>query len=142
MSLIQIHFDGGCRPTNPGNCYGSFEVVLENKQVQKNSRFELGFGTNNDAEFLSLEKALTWTLENLAESGNSPASFDLEIISDSTIVVNRLMGNYHGTSKQKKSEPGQRMAKHAEVCLGKMIRFKTFKAQWKGRANNVTRFGH
>ena len=68
MNLIEIHFDGGCRPTNPGNTYGSFEVQLNHKQVFKASRIELGWGTNNEAEYRALIEALKWTLENLLKA--------------------------------------------------------------------------
>lgn len=138
MNMITITFDGGCRPTNPGNKYGSYEVKLNGKQAALVSRLELGFGTNNEAEFQILEAALAWTANMIVVAGNSMADFDLEVISDSTIVVNRLLGR----NTTRKSEPQQRMAKHTANCLSYAIMYKSFKAKWRGREANVMLFGH
>lgn len=92
MNKITIRFDGGCRPTNPGNKYGSFEASMNGRQVILVSRQEFGRGTNNEAEFDALNAALEWTIKSVLDSDNSPSIFDVEIFSDSTIVVNRING--------------------------------------------------
>ena len=98
---IQIHFDGGCRPTNPGNKYGSWEVLLNGKSVHKKGRVEFGWGTNNEAEFEALEGALSWCVENLRNGGFDSNSFRLEMFTDSTVVKNRVAGR--NTSIDRKS---------------------------------------
>jgi len=135
---ISIYFDGGCRPTNPGHIYGSYEVLIDGRPVAKVTRLEMGWGTNNDAEFMILERALAWTAEALAGAGNTPGQFTLAVFSDATIIVNRL----NGRNKTAKTQPQQRMQRHAVACLKWMTQFKSYRAMWNGRAVNVAKFGH
>lgn len=134
---ITISFDGGCRPTNPGNKYGSYEVALNGKRLCLASQVEFGLGTNNEAEFEALEAGLIWTLNQLEVCGNKPADFSLNIFSDSMIVVHRLANN-----KKPKSEPQHRMFNHAKRCLDRIKLFKSVKVHWHRRDNNVALFGH
>ena len=78
MNKLTIRFDGGCRPTNPGNKYGSYEISLNGRQLSLVSRMELGHGTNNEAEFQILNRALGWVVEQIGMAGNTPKDFDLE----------------------------------------------------------------
>jgi ribonuclease HI len=138
MNQIEIHFDGGCRPTNPGNKYGSFEVRLDQKQVCLISRMELGFGTNNEAEFEILIEALKWTVRELFKGGYAPSHYCLEMFTDSTIVEGRLKKQNCGG----KGEAAQRMGKLAGQCLAHLTLFKRWSIHWRQRDNNVARFGH
>jgi len=138
MNKLTIRFDGGCRPTNPGNKYGSYEVTLNGRQISLVSRMELGHGTNNEAEFQILNRALGWVVEQISMAGNTPDDFILELFTDSTIVVNRLTGKYNKC----KSEAQKRMAECSSHCLKYMVRFKSFHVQWNSREYNVQRFGH
>jgi hypothetical protein len=58
---------------------------------------------------------------------------------DSMIVRNRLVKK---NVIFKKYPSSQRMFALATECLGIMNRFGKFDVVWKGRANNVERFGH
>lgn len=138
MNLIEIHFDGGCRPTNPGNKYGSFEVQLDKKQVCLVSRMELGWGTSNEAEFDILIEALRWTFKQLCLGGFSPSLYEIRLFTDSTIVANRIKNR----NCQGKSEPAKRMGNLTRQCLAKLGVFGLWSIQWNGRASNVERFGH
>lgn len=138
MNKIMISFDGGCRPTNPGNKYGSYEVSMNGKQLAMVSRMELGFGTNNEAEFEIFESALKWTVENIKAAGNSPSDFLLESFSDSSIVVGRMKLQ----NSRNKSEPQKRMAACADKCLLYTMLFRGFSINWNGRESNVKKFGH
>lgn len=137
MKRITIRFDGGCSP-NPGEKYGSFEVSLDGRQIALVSRMSLGHGTNNEAEFEIFEAALKWTRQSLFEAGNSPAQFDLEAFSDSTIVVNRLTGK----NRTEKTSAQKRMSTCMVKCLNLTKTFNSFKIKWNGRINNVRIFGH
>jgi ribonuclease HI len=139
INRITIQFDGGCRPTNPGNKYGSYVVLFNGRQVAFVSRLELGLGTSNEAEFQILERALAWTVDAIKDSGNSPSVFSVELFSDSRIVINRLLGNKKGKDKK---EAQIRMKQCAAKCLEYLIRFKSFDATWESRWSNVARFGH
>lgn len=134
---IEIHFDGGCSP-NPGRKYGSFEIKLENRTMLKASRIELGWGTNNEAEFDILIKALKWTVNNLTSGGFRAGAYSLRLFSDSTIVVNRISKrNQRGSG-----EASMRMASLCRVCLSLIDQFQDCEITWNGRAKNVARFGH
>ncbi len=132
-STITIHFDGGCQP-NPGNKYGSFEVLLDGIRVHKAERVKLGWGTNNEAEFDIFIEALKWVQNELPKGGFEPHKFDLEAFTDSTIVRNRLVKPHlRGNS---------RMWKLANRCLAIALKFRSFRANWNRRDRNVARFGH
>lgn len=78
--MPRIYFDGGARP-NPGQMEAA--VVVENGPRY---RKDLGYGTNNVAEWV----ALLWALEVAAELG-----FDeFEVAGDSQLVINQAGGVY------------------------------------------------
>lgn len=145
--LLQVYFDGGCRPTNPGNKYGSYEIVLNGKSVVKVSRIEFGWGTNNEAEFNALDAALFFCVDNLKSYGFPFDRYNVEVFTDSTVVYNRILkhnrifkrnyGAYFG-----KEEFRNRMAVLALKCLIQLNLFKSWTIQWKRREFNVKRFGH
>jgi len=139
MNLIAIHFDGGCKPTNPGNKYGSYEVLLNRVSIAKVGLLELGFGTNNEAEFDILLEALNWTTNQLWKGGFPLSAYDVKLFTDSTIVRNRINGTKRGKDK---SEPSLRMGALAAKCRQILAGYKSFTAIWNGRDANVNRFGH
>lgn len=135
---VEIYFDGGCLG-NPGQKYGSFQIKLDGKEIIKRSRVNFGFGTNNEAEFnalkLALDEAVGWFQKKTVEL----KSLSLVIETDSTIVRNRLVVK---NVIFKKYPSSQRMFALANECLEIMNQFGKFQVIWKGRANNVERFGH
>jgi len=138
MDTIRIYFDGGCRPTNPGNKYGSFEVLLNNAIVKRELQRELGIGTNNEAEWEILIEALRWTIDNLAGAGLDPGRYRAELFTDSTIVANRLRGK----NRTRKTDAQQRMHALCEQCTFHLRRFAAFGVVWHRREHNMSRFGH
>lgn len=134
----EIYFDGGCLG-NPGQKYGSFQVKLDGKEIVKRSRVNFGFGTNNEAEFNALKLALDEAARLFQEKAVELKSLSLVIETDSTIVRNRLVVK---NVVFKKHPSSQRMFALANECLGIMNRFGKFQVIWKGRVNNVERFGH
>jgi ribonuclease HI len=135
---MEIFFDGGCLG-NPGRKYGSFHVLFDGKQVASGDRVQFGHGTNNEAEFNSLKLALDEAVGWLEAKGAEPKNLSLAIETDSMIVRNRLVVKNVIFKKQPSS---QRMFALATECLGIMNRFGKFDVVWKGRENNVERFGH
>src|SRR5438445_1444473 len=129
MGKIVIEFDGGCRPTNPGNKYGSYEIQLEGRSVFRANRIELGWGTNNEAEFDTLIRAVKDTLENLAVGGFEPSNYSVCIFTDSTILRNRMLGS----NRTRKSEPQQRMSNLTNQALALLSCFNEFSVTWRGR---------
>ena len=137
-SRVEIYFDGGCLG-NPGKKYGSFQVKLDGKEILKRSRVNFGFGTNNEAEFnaliLALDEAVGW----FQSKSTDLKTLSLTVETDSTIVRNRLVVK---NVVFKKYPSSQRMFALANECLAVMNQFGNFQVNWKGRANNVERFGH
>lgn len=139
--MIEIYFDGGCEP-NPGRKYGSYEVLFDGVQAAKWSRFDLGKGTNNEAEFESLEAALLEVGARLAESRVDKSTCVLKISTDSVIVRNRLVFKNAVHKRAKYREPSERMFKLADRCLRLMRDYRSFSVEWEKRDANVARFGH
>jgi ribonuclease HI len=138
MNQITIKFDGGCRPTNPGNKYGSYSVSLDGAELIKVSRAEFGFGTNNEAEFDAFQSALRWTAEQLLAGGFLPSAYSVEAFSDSNVVVSRISKrNLKG-----KSDAQNRMAACAGRCITLLEQFRGWEIKWRGRDGNVKDFGH
>ena len=135
---VEIYFDGGCLG-NPGQKYGSFQVKLDGKEILKRSRVKFGHGTNNEAEFNALQLALDEAVKRLQSEAIDLKSISLQVETDSTIVRNRLVVK-NVVFKQYPSS--QRMFALANGCLDVMKQFGKFNVVWKGRANNVKRFGH
>jgi hypothetical protein len=86
---VEIFFDGGCLG-NPGQKYGSFQVLFDGKQIAGRNRVEFGHGTNNEAEFNSLKLALDEAVAWLETKGIDLNTLSLAIETDSMIVRNRL----------------------------------------------------
>lgn len=135
---VKIYFDGGCHG-NPGQKYGSFQVLFNGTQIAGRSRVGFDHGTNNEAEFNSLKLALDETVAWLESKAINPRTLSLVVETDSTIVRNRLMGR---NVIFKKHPSSQRMFALATDCLEILNQFGQFDVIWKGRENNVERFGH
>lgn len=138
MTVITIRFDGGCQPTNPGNKYGSFQVEMNGFVVHRTHRIQLGYGTNNEAEFEMLLMALEWTRNQLQREGLDCSRYHLEMMTDSMIVRNRVSGR----NRTNKTEPQQRMNRLANACLEYLKDFGGYEIIWNRREANVVLFGH
>lgn len=141
MKLLSIYFDGGCSP-NPGSKYGSYEVQLNGRTVLSQQRFQLGHGTNNEAEFEALRLALEAVAQRLHEEQLPLSEHQVKIETDSKIVLNRLTKKNKVHQKPTWRESSERMFNLAESCLVYLRRFASFEVRWRGRENNVARFGH
>jgi ribonuclease HI len=131
-----ILFDGGCRG-NPGRMYGSYKILLPGGIKHEEDRFDLGEGTNNVAEFLSLHKALDAFVSRF-----NPDLYDLMVHTDSTIVRNRLMGKNRIHKKPQWRDRSAVMFHLANECLMILRKFQSFRVEWHSRDNNISVFGH
>lgn len=139
-NVISIYFDGGCSP-NPGNKYGSYEVVLGDYPICRKSRVEFGHGTNNEAEFNALEAALQDLRRWSVITGFDLSVMKVRVQTDSRILCNRMKNNrIH--KKLKWREASLRMFNLAENVLKYALLFESFEVYWKPREHNVERFGH
>ena len=139
MKQIKIYFDGGCQP-NPGSKYCSYEVVIDGLSVIRKERVDLGYGTNNEAEFEALIEALK-DLKAHAAAGALKASA-CSVETDSKIVVKRLTNGNRLHTKPAWREASERMFNLANRVLDFEPMFSSFSVRWKGRESNVERFGH
>lgn len=136
-----IRFDGGCSP-NPGSKYGSYSISLDDAFEIRRHRFDLGFGTNNEAEFESLINAIEELCSATHKANVPPDGIQVHILTDSTIVRNWLQ-RFEGFNPSKcKNERRLAMAALAGRCVTELKRFHSFKVEWQGRENNVAAFGH
>lgn len=150
---IFLQFDGGCRPTNPGDMYGSFLIERDDgTEIMRVSRLELGHGTNNEAEFLILETALDKLLQELAWADFKPKAFFVEIQTDS-MIVRRRISNVNanlvyddnpklGDKKRYNRSRSNRMSQLAMRCHRLLAAFAGHSIQWQSRERNVEAFGH
>lgn len=143
MHQFKLYFDGGCKP-NPGQGYGSFEIVSEHQPYSHRSTFiQFGFMTNNMAEYHAMLHGIK-KLWHDSKNGNvlcvtpaeqvRPSRITLSIYSDSKLLVEQMNGRWKikvGHIRELESE--------ARLILKE---FGHWKLSWRGRATNVARFGH
>lgn len=138
--VAQITFDGGCQP-NPGMKYGSYEVRLDGRVIAEANRLQLGFGTNNEAEFDALILALSALLSYASTNQIPHNDVRISIKTDSMIVRNWLL-RFEKKSRKVKNERMGAMCDLACKCVEHLKRFSSFTAEWNSRDHNVALFGH
>jgi ribonuclease HI len=130
VNEFQIVFDGGSKG-NPGPGYGSFVIVQDDEQVV-HEKIELGeWITNNEAEYLTLTRALERLL-TLVNDDKSDTS--VTIFGDSQLVVNQVNGDW------KIKKPELRELRDRVVDL--LGQFGHSKLRWHSRINSVYVLGH
>ena len=89
LETITIYTDGAARG-NPGESASGFAVYDGSGRLRKSHSAYNGTNTNNYAEYRAVILALQWCKNNL----KSPRSADIELYSDSQLVVRQLTGMY------------------------------------------------
>lgn len=144
MFKFTIWFDGGARPTNPGNGYGSYEVAcVQHPYSRKGSEVEFGWMSNNQAEYCAMIHALK-ALWHDSKNGSVmnctrshaivPHRITLEIFSDSALVVHQLNGRW--------KVPVLHIRELVDEARALLKNFGHWKLTWRPRKFNVERFGH
>jgi len=129
-AAFEIVFDGGALG-NPGKGYGSYEIT-SGGAVLRHHREDYGDNiTNNQAEYLTLIRALEWLDGSLA--GNRRGSTVL-VNGDSKLVLNQVQGLW-----KIKAEPLRPLAQRVRDLLKD---YKSISLVWHARANSVKRLGH
>lgn len=82
--MIQLYIDGASRG-NPGLSSCAF-IVIQDRQVFHEESFFLGKLTNNQAEYTGLLTALLYAV--------SHGMKEVQVLSDSELLVNQLLGSY------------------------------------------------
>ncbi|HEV2066538.1 MAG TPA: ribonuclease HI family protein [Thermomicrobiales bacterium] len=125
-----IVFDGGSLG-NPGKGYGSYEITLGDAVVRHHREDYGDRVTNNQAEYLTLIRALQWLLES---TGDAAGATRILVNGDSQLVLNQLMGRW------KVKNEGLRVLYEQASRL--ITRFKDVELVWHPRAKSVERLGH
>lgn len=84
-----IYTDGGSRG-NPGHAAAAFVMKTEDEKTMLGEGFYLGIGTNNEAEYAAVLKAL----ERVAADNENLGLIDIEFRADSQLVVQQLSDNW------------------------------------------------
>lgn len=129
-----IVFDGGSKG-NPGRGYGSYRLYGPDGEnvVHEELNFDSRGNqvTNNEAEYLSLIRALQQLATRL---GDSALTSDVLILGDSQLVINQLGGSW----KVRKSSL-QALHRQATELLRA---FGAHELRWHDRSNSVRLLGH
>lgn len=117
-----LHFDGGCRPKNPGHAAFACVVKLDGEE-HVIARY-IGIKTNNEAEYMGLIVGVKFAA--------SLGATELHIVSDSKLVVNQVSGRW----KEKEHWKLKHMVREARALLSD--RFDTnWDIVWVKRDHNV-----
>lgn len=98
-NLHTVYFDGACGPNNPGGNIGlGFHLNYQGKEIHAYNKFiprtdfekhptKRGYLTSNNlAEYLALEEALKYCLENKITA--------LKVYGDSNLVIKQMIGEF------------------------------------------------
>ncbi len=130
---LQVVFDGGSRG-NPGQGYGSYLVQSPGRRpVIKRVEFGDNY-TNNQAEYDSLISALEYIIDRLTSTGRTPEQVQLDIKTDSDLVVNQLTGAFKVKDASLRKRHDQ-----ANSLLGS---FADWAISWHARDESVRLLGH
>lgn len=98
----ELIFDGGSRG-NPGEAYGSYRLWRDGSEQRKPVRLKLGRKTNNEAEYLTLIKAMEDLLRELEQKHIDPAAVKLKVFGDSQLVISQLKGRWKAKDARMRS---------------------------------------
>ena len=94
MSNYIIQFDGGCKG-NPGPMHYGWQITRKGSDfVERKSRFDLGEGTNNRAEYSGLIGALEKLFSVIEKEKESASNCAVEIRGDSQLVLSQIQGKW------------------------------------------------
>jgi ribonuclease HI len=129
---VLLVFDGGSKG-NPGQGYGSFVYKGRVLRWQTHVSYP-GTTTNNQAEYQTLIAGLRAILFDCQALDVDPKSIQLEVRSDSQLVVNQI------TERWKIKNAQLRELKNTATAL--LERFSRWEIVWHPRAESVRILGH
>jgi len=133
LAPLQVVFDGGSKG-NPGQGYGSFVIMAPGRKPNLVQKEYPGLMTNNEAEYQTMLEALQYILSTLESSGRDPKGFELDLRSDSELMVKQMKGEY----KTKNATLRQR----GEEAHRLLRRFGKWHLMWHPREESVALLGH
>lgn len=96
VASIAIYTDGAARG-NPGPSASGYSVYKGKELLSQECKYN-GKRTNNYAEYTAIIMALSWCSDNLITAEN----LQIELYSDSELVIRQLKGKYKVKSKDMK----------------------------------------
>jgi ribonuclease HI len=133
LSGLQVVFDGGSKG-NPGQGYGSFVIMVPGRKPNLVQKEYNGMMTNNEAEYQTMLEALQYILGTLESSGRDPKGYELDLRSDSELLVKQMKGEY----KTKNATLRER----GETAHRLLRRFGKWHLTWHPREESVALLGH
>lgn len=129
--IYDIVFDGGSLG-NPGRGYGSFAVTRDGEMYHPADRADYpGRLTNNQAEYMTLIRALEWLRDDLGEARYQTT---VTVHGDSQLVVNQLNGTWKIRNEN--------MRDLASRAMALLTEFRQVTISWHARENSVRVLGH
>lgn len=129
--IFDIVFDGGALG-NPGKGYGSYEITSNGTVIDRKEEIPYGDNiTNNQAEYMTLIRALEWLQSSL---GANARQATVQVFGDSKLVIMQSQG------KWKVNNDGLRPLNQQVKDL--MRAFGSVSLTWHARKNSVARLGH
>lgn len=136
--MIEVYFDGGCRPANPGR-YAAFGYVVKKGEEILAAGSGIVEGkinermTNNIGEYAGLIEALK-SLKKLDEENkfnlDSDSNEDIVIKGDSALVINQITGKF-----KTKSAHLKKLREEAMNILGELGPYRV-EFKWIDRKEN------
>ena len=135
MADYIIVFDGGSKG-NPGLGYGSYRITRARDGKARIRRLEYPgqSTTNNEAEYMTLIRALEELVNGIRKAGHDPRAFSVEVQGDSQLVIRQVQGQW------KVSEPRLRPLRDQAQQL--LRQFNRADLTWHRRAKSVEVLGH
>ncbi len=128
-----VAFEGGTRDKPPGQGFGSFMVQAPGrKPVVKRVEFGDNF-TTQQSEYAALIACIEYIIERLDATGRGPDQVQLDMRSDSSAVVNQLLGN------EKVKEAALR--KRLDQAMEMLSRFADWRIEWHDKSESVRLLG-
>jgi ribonuclease HI len=129
----ELVFDGGSRG-NPGPSYGSYRLRKGKYKARKPVRLIFEEGTNNEAEYQTLVRALGDLLVELEREGIDPQSVHLTVMGDSKLVIHQVRGEWKAKN--------QRMRALRDEVMNLAKRFAAVEYEHQVRWRSVAALGH
>lgn len=138
LVVIAVVFDGGGH-LGPayGPIFGSYRITMGDEELFLAEGLDLGMGTSNDAEFVTLIAALEKTLDLCAEDGIGSKRVELHAFGDSQLVVRALV-TFRRPSKIK----APNLKPLRDEAKGLSEQFGAFDIFWQPREKSVEVLGH
>jgi ribonuclease HI len=133
MRRVTLVFDGGSIG-NPGPCYGSYLIRGAGLERRGPMRVTLQDGTNNEAEYRTLLLGLESLLRRLKEKEVPPREVNLQILGDSSLVINQLAGEWKARNA--------RMRRLRDRALVLLKQFGAVECKHQDRWRSVEILGH